>query len=210
MSTLRPCLTITGALLVLCCGVYPALVTAAASVIAPSGANGSLLVEDGKVVGSRLVGQSVADWKAHPEYLWGRPSAASEDAATKLTVSSGSNYGPTNATLVDEVKARVEILRATGVSGPIPADLVTKSASGLDPHVSPEAAAIQAPRIAAARKITPSDVQAIVTATTEWSTLGMLGEPRVNVLLVNRELDRRYPVAPPPSPVTEATAPPSP
>ncbi len=195
MENLRPCLVISAALFVLCCGVYPGVVTAGAQVLFKDEANGSLLSRDGKVVGSEIIGQSVADWAAHPEYLWGRPSGASNDAATNITYSSGSNYGPMNGAYLDEVKARVALLRSTGVTGPVPADLVTKSASGLDPHISPAAAAIQAPRIASARHVPESAVRDFIARHTETSTFGFLGEPRVNVLLVNLDLDAQAPYA---------------
>jgi len=195
MTILRSCLVITSALLFLCCFLYPAVVTAGAQTLFSEQANGSLVSRDGKVVGSAIIGQSVADWAAHPEYLWGRPSAASNDAATNITYSSGSNYGPMNGAYLDEVKARVALLRNSGVTGPVPADLVTKSASGLDPHISPAAAAIQAPRIASVRHLPESKVQELIEKHTEASTLGFLGEPRVNVLLVNLDLDAEAPYA---------------
>ena len=197
MQILRPCFVITSALLVLCCFVYPGVVTAGAQVLFQDKANGSLIVRDGKVVGSSIIGQSVTDWAAHPEYIWGRASAASNDAATGITYSSGSNYGPLNPTLLDEVKARVALLRASGVNGPIPADLVTKSASGLDPHISPAAAELQVPRVASTRKIAESAVRSAISAHTEQSSLGFVGEPRVNVLLVNLDLDQQAPYAAP-------------
>lgn len=198
MTQLRPCLVVTSALLFACCLVYPAVVTAGAQVLFKDQANGSLLVQGEKLRGSSLIGQSVADWAAHPQYLWGRPSAASNDAATGITYSSGSNYGPMNGALLDEVKARITLLRASGVQGAIPVDLVTKSASGLDPHISPAAAELQVPRIAAARKLPESRVRDLVAKHTEQSTLGLLGEPRVNVLLVNLDLDAQAPYAAPP------------
>jgi K+-transporting ATPase ATPase C chain len=207
MKMLRPCFVITFALLLLCCLVYPGVVTAGAQVLFRDQANGSLVVQNGKLVGSSLIGQSVADWGAHPEYLWGRASAASNDAATNITYSSGSNYGPLNGALLDEVKARVALLRASGVTGPIPADLVTKSASGLDPHVSPASAEIQVPRIAATRKISQSKVRELVARHTEQSSLGFIGEPRVNVLLVNLDLDSQAPYAA--SPAAAASAAPA-
>jgi K+-transporting ATPase ATPase C chain len=197
MKQLRPLFVITGALFVLCCLIYPAVVTAAAQVLFRDQANGSLLERNGKVVGSAIIGQSVADWAAHPEYLWGRASAASNDAATGITYSSGSNYGPLNGALLDEVKARVALLRASGVNGPIPADLVTKSASGLDPHISPASAELQVARIASTRKVDESKVKELIASHTEQSTLGLLGEPRVNVLLVNLDLDSQAPYAAP-------------
>jgi K+-transporting ATPase ATPase C chain len=204
MNQLRPCFVITLALLVVCCVVYPGVVTAGAQVLFKDQANGSLIEKNGKVVGSAIIGQSVADWAAHPEYVWGRPSGASNDAATNITYSSGSNYGPMNSALLDEVKARVALLRGSGVNGAIPADLVTKSASGLDPHISPAAAEIQVPRIASTRKIAESKVEALIASHTEQSTLGFLGEPRVNVLLVNLDLDAQAPYAAPPKPASSA------
>ena len=204
MKLLRPCFVITFALLVLCCLVYPGIVTASAQVLFRDQANGSLIERDGKVLGSALIGQSVADWAAHPEYVWGRPSGASNDASTNITYSSGSNYGPMNPTLLDEVKARVALLRGSGVNGPIPADLVTKSASGLDPHVSPAAAEIQVPRIASTRKVAESKVREMIANRTEHSSLGFLGEPRVNVLLVNLDLDTQAPYTAPAKPAPSA------
>ncbi len=201
MRQLRACLSITLVLFVLTCVVYPTLVTAAAQLGFSERANGSLVMRDGKVVGSALIGQTFADEGAHPEYLWGRPSAASDVAVTSdgasplvVTYSGGSNYGPLHPALADEIAARVALLRATGVEGPIPVDLVTKSASGLDPHVSPASAAIQIARIAKARRTTRERVEAIVAAHTEGRTLGLLGEPRVDVLAVNLTLDRELPM----------------
>jgi len=191
MNQLRPCLVITAALLGLCCFVYPGVVTAGAQALFPVQANGSLVERNGQVVGSALIGQSIADWAAHPEYFWGRASAASNDAASGITYSSGSNYGPLNPALLEEVKARVALLRASGVTGEIPADLVTKSASGLDPHISPASASIQVPRVARARKLPEAAVRELIAAHTESSTLGFVGEPRVNVLLLNLALDER-------------------
>lgn len=189
MKILRPCLVTTALLLVLCCGLYPALVTGAAQALFPRQANGSLIEEGGRVRGSALIGQTFADNAAHPEYFWGRPSAASVDGATGVTYSSGSNYGPLHPSLRDEVRARVAALRATGVTGPIPVDLVTKSASGLDPHISPAAAEVQVPRVARARSMPEARVRSLVAAHTEGSTLAVLGEPRVNVLALNLALD---------------------
>ncbi len=198
MNQLRPCIVITSALLVLCCVLYPGVVTAGAQILFKDQANGSLVLKDGKVVGSSLIGQSVADWAQHPEYLWGRPSAASNDSATNITYSSGSNYGPLNGTLSDEVRARVALLRGSGVEGAIPADLVTKSASGLDPHISPAAADVQVPRVAITRKMPEAKVREIFQSHTEQSSLGFMGEPRVNVLLSNLDLDAQAPYAAPP------------
>jgi len=203
MNQIRSCFVITLALLLACCCVYPGVVTVFAQLLFREQANGSLLEQGGKVVGSSLIGQSVADWAAHPEYLWGRASAATNDAATGITYSSGSNYGPLNGALLDEVKARIGVLRASGVSGAIPVDLLTKSASGLDPHISPAAAELQVPRIAQSRRLAESKVRELFAARTEQSTFGLLGEPRVNVLLVNLDLDRQAPYAAP-SPASSA------
>jgi len=197
MNQLRPCLVVTSALLALCCFVYPSVVTAGAQALFPGPANGSLIERDGKTVGSALIGQSITDWAAHPEYFWGRPSAAANDAATGITYSSGSNYGPLNGALLAEVSARVATLRASGVTGAIPADLVTKSASGLDPHLSPASAELQVPRIAATRHLSASKVRELIATRTEQSSLGFVGEPRVNVLLLNLDLDRQAPYAHP-------------
>jgi K+-transporting ATPase ATPase C chain len=192
MNQLRPCLVVTGALLAICCVVYPAIVTGASRVAFPNQASGSLIERDGKVIGSSLIGQSFDKPEEHPEYFWSRPSAASVDSATGILYSSGSNYGPLNASLEDEVKSRVASLRAAGATGPIPVDLVTKSASGIDPHVSPAAAEVQLARVAKARNASESDVRALVEKHTEGRTLGFLGEPRVNVLDVNLDLDQRW------------------
>ncbi len=191
MKILRPCLVLTAALLFLCCVAYPALVTAVAHLAFPHQAEGSLVTEGGRVRGSSLIGQTFEHPEQHPEYFWGRPSAASVDSATGVTYSSGSNYGPLHPALRDEVTARVAALRATGVQGPIPVDLVTKSASGLDPHISPAAAEVQVERVARARHLPDDAVRALVSAHTLRSTFGLLGEPRVNVLELNLDLDAR-------------------
>lgn len=196
MKILRPCLVITAVLLFLCCALYPAIVTAASAALFPQKAEGSLIVKDGKVVGSSLLGQTFDKPEAHPEYFWGRPSAVSVDPATGVLVSGGSNHGPLNPALKDEVAARIAALRATGVAGPIPVDLVTKSASGLDPHVSIAAARIQIPRIAKARGMSEDAVLALVGAHTEAPTLGILGDSRVNVLELNLALDTAKPISP--------------
>ena len=191
MKILRPCLVLTAALLALCCALYPAAVTALAQGMFPRRADGSLVVRDGRVRGSSLLGQTFAHPEAHPEYFWGRPSAASVDPATGVTVSSGSNLGPLSPALRDAVAARVAALRATGVTGAVPVDLVTASASGLDPHLSPAAVDVQVPRVARARGMSPDVVRAMVRANTEGPTLGLLGAPRVNVLALNLALDDR-------------------
>ena len=195
IKNLRACLAITAILLVLCCAFYPAVVTAAAQAVFPSQANGSLLVQNGVTRGSSLLGQTFGDNAQWPEYFWGRPSAASPDAATSVLYSSGSNYGPLNPALKDEVEARVKALRDTGVTGPIPVDLVTKSASGLDPHLSPAAIEVQIPRVAKARGMQEAELRALIAEHTEAPTLGFMGERRANVLTLNLALDAKRPVA---------------
>lgn len=209
MKMLRPCLVVTAFLLLACCVLYPAVVTAAAQAFFPHQANGSLIEENGKTRGSLLLGQTLDRPMEHLEYFWGRPSAASTDSATGVVVSAGSNYGPMNAALKDEVSQRVAALRATGVTGPIPVDLVTKSGSGLDPHISIAAAEVQIPRVARARGLSEAEVRALVQQHTEGSWLGFLGEPRVNVLACNLALDAKRAVSPVVSPVASAFAPPS-
>ncbi len=188
-NALRSSLSITAILLILCGGIYPAVVTVAAQLLLPAEANGGALVEQGVVRGAKLIGQTFDDPTQWPAYFWGRPSAASVDAATSVLVSSGSNYGPLNPALREEVSARVKALRDSGVTGPIPVDLVTKSASGLDPHISPAAAEIQIPRVAKARGLSEPELRSLVAANTEGPTLGFLGEARVNVLTLNLALD---------------------
>jgi K+-transporting ATPase ATPase C chain len=207
MKLLRPCLVVTAFLLVVCTVLYPAVVTAAAQALFPHQANGSLIEQNGKVVGSSLIGQAFEKPMEHLEYFWARPSGATVDNDTKVLVSGGSNYGPLNPSLADEVKQRVEMLRATGVTGPVPVDLVTKSASGVDPHVSVAAAEIQIPRVAKARDMSEADLRALVREHTEGSTFGFLGEPRVNVLELNLALDARKKVAPVVSPRAAEFAP---
>ena len=187
MKTLRACAVITALLLLLCAGAYPLAVTAAAQTLFPRQARGELVTVNGRVRGSALLGQGTA----RADLFWWRPSAASVDGATGVTVSGGSNLSPTNPTLHDAVRARVAALRASGVTGAIPADLVTASASGLDPHISPEAAVVQIPRIARARGVPEESLRALVNAHTEPRTLGLLGEPRVNVLRLNLALEPR-------------------
>jgi K+-transporting ATPase ATPase C chain len=168
---------------------YPAAVTAIAQAVFPSQANGSMIVVDGKTVGSSLIGQAFND----PKYLWGRPSAAGVTDANPggydANSSAGSNLGPTSKALIDRVTAAVDQLRAANGNGPVPVDLVTTSASGLDPEISPAAAAYQVARIAAARGIGESAVRTVIDRHTQQPFLGFLGEARVNVLLVNLDLE---------------------
>src|SRR5262249_52611888 len=149
-------------------------------------ANGSLIVRDGKTMGSALIGQPFDD----PKYFWGRPSATSP-FGYNASASGASNLSPTNADLIKTVQGRVDALRAAdpGNAAPVPVDLVTASGSGLDPHISPAAALYQVARVARARKMSPSDVEALVQRRTEGRQLGFLGEPRVNVLALNLALD---------------------
>ena len=185
---LRPALT-SLILFTLITGVaYPLVVTGIAQVIFPFQANGSLIVKDGKVVGSALIGQPFDE----PKYFWGRPSATSPFGYNAGS-SSGSNLSPTNPDLIKAVQGRVEALRAAdpGNTAPVPVDLVTASGSGLDPHISPAAALYQVPRVARERKLAPDAVRALVERNTDGRFLGLLGEPRVNVLALNLALDGR-------------------
>ena len=163
--------------------LYPALVTAISQVVFPNQANGSFITVDGKTLGSSLIGQAFEE----PKYFWGRPSAAG--AGYDGMASAGSNLGPTSAKLVQDVTDRVAALRAANGDAPIPVDLVTSSASGLDPDISPEAAAYQVARVAAARGVTEDQVRAAVARHTEKPALAFLGESRVNVLELNLDLD---------------------
>lgn len=189
-SLLRPTLVLFGALTLLCGVLYPAAVTGIGRVAFPHQAGGSLIEIDGKTVGSTLIGQPFAA----PGHFWGRPSATTP-MPDNAAGSGGSNLGPTNPALLDAVKARVDALRQAdpGNRAPIPVDLVTASASGLDPEISVAAAEYQAPRIAAARKIPVAQVRALIARYRQDPVLGILGEARVNVLALNLALDGRTP-----------------
>ncbi|HXA03397.1 MAG TPA: potassium-transporting ATPase subunit KdpC [Bryobacteraceae bacterium] len=190
LGQLLPAVRIVLVLTVLTGMLYPALVTGIARAIFPKQANGSLIEANGKVIGSELIGQKFSK----PEYFQGRPSAAGDgyDAAN----SGASNFGPTNQKLVDRIKADAEKFHKENpeFSGPIPADLLTASASGLDPHLSPASAAAELPRVAKARGVSPAQVQELLDRHTESRQLGFLGEPRVNVLKLNLALDSMYPM----------------
>jgi K+-transporting ATPase ATPase C chain len=185
-AQLRPAVVLLVLLSVLTGLVYPAIVTAIAQVVFPHQANGSLIVTDGKVVGSALIGQPFDD----PKYFWGRPSATSPFQYNAGS-SSGSNLGPTNPALTKAVQERVDALRAAdpGNTALVPVDLVTTSGSGLDPHISPAAAMYQVSRVAKARKMDEAAVRRLVEQHTEGRQFGFLGEPRVNVLALNLALD---------------------
>jgi len=179
------------ALLTLITGViYPLVVTAIAQVALPAQANGSLIVKDGKAIGSELIGQPFDD----PRYFWGRLSATAPFPYNAAS-SSGSNLGPTNPALIDEVQGRIDTLKAADPSNtqPNPVDLVTSSGSGLDPHISPAAAEYQVARVARARGLDEAVVRQLITQHTQGRQLGVLGEPRVNVLELNLALDETQP-----------------
>jgi K+-transporting ATPase ATPase C chain len=186
ITHIRPCLVLF-ALLTLITGVaYPALITVIAQVVFHDQANGSVVMQDGRAIGSRLIGQSFDDAK----YCWGRPSATGP-MGYNYSASSGSNLGPTNPALLDAIKGRVEAILAAhpDQNSPIPVDLVTASGSGLDPHISPAAAEYQVARIAKVRGLSEDKVREVVILNTEGRSLGVLGEPRVNVLQLNLSLD---------------------
>jgi potassium-transporting ATPase KdpC subunit len=187
---LLPALRITLVMTVLTGLIYPLAVTGLCQVLFHDKANGSLITVNDQVVGSALIGQNFS----RKQYFQPRPSAAGNDGYDP-TASGGSNLGPTNQKLIDRVKASVEKFRKENPTfkGPLPADLVTTSGSGLDPHISPASAAAQVNRVARARGIPAEQLQSIVDKHTEGRDLGFLGEPRVNVLLLNLALDRQFP-----------------
>jgi K+-transporting ATPase ATPase C chain len=181
---LYPAVALLALLTVMTGLAYPAAITAVAQLAFPHQANGSLIVVDGKTLGSALIGQAFDQ----PGYLWGRPSAAGTDGYD-ANGSAGSNLGPTSQALIDRISAEVDRLRAANGDAPIPVDLVTTSASGLDPDISPDAADYQVERIATARGLTVEAIRAVIARHTETPLFGFLGEPRVHVLAVNLDLD---------------------
>jgi K+-transporting ATPase ATPase C chain len=196
LKEIRPAIVFIVALTIITGLVYPLAMTGIAGVIFPSRSQGSLIERDGKVVGSELIGQVFTK----DEYFHGRPSATvapdpkdptkNVDAPYNAANSGGSNLGPTNQALIDRVKGDVEKLKEENSSVPVPIDLVTTSGGGLDPHISPAAALFQVPRVAKARNMPEDRVRQLVEEQTEGRFLGLLGEPRVNVLALNLALDR--------------------
>jgi K+-transporting ATPase ATPase C chain len=196
LREIRPAIVVLVALTLITGLVYPLVMIGIAGVVFPRQAQGSLIERDGKVVGSELIGQVFTSDK----YFHGRPSATTApdpNDATKTVPapynaanSGGSNLGPSNKALIDRVQGDIDALKKENPTAPVPADLVTTSASGLDPHISPEAALFQVPRIAKARNLPEDRVRRLVDDNTEGRFLGLLGEPRVNVLLLNLALDR--------------------
>jgi potassium-transporting ATPase KdpC subunit len=171
--------------------VYPLGVTGLAQLFFPDKANGQLIEKNATPVGSRLIGQAFTG----PGYFHSRPSAAGMGNGYDATASGGSNYGPTNKMLIDRVNGDVQRMQAENPSVPVPIDLVTASGSGLDPHISPAAAEFQVPRIARERQMSEIDVRLLIARHTEGRQLGFLGEPRVNVLELNIDLDTSHPPA---------------
>jgi K+-transporting ATPase ATPase C chain len=196
LREIRPAIVVLVALTLITGLVYPLAMTGIAGLIFPRQAQGSLIERDGKVVGSELIGQVFTSDK----YFHGRPSATTapdpKDATKTIPApynaanSGGSNLGPSNKALIDRVQGDIEALKKENPAAAVPADLVTTSASGLDPHISPEAALFQVPRIAKARNLPEDRIRQLVEDNAEGRFLGLLGEPRVNVLLLNLALDR--------------------
>ena len=187
LTQLRPALSMLVILVALTGLAYPIAMTGVAGVVFPEAANGSLVMRDGKIVGSSLIGQAFT----RPEYFKPRPSAAG--TGYDASASSGTNLGPTSAKLAERLKTDADALRAAGITGPIPADAITTSGSGLDPDISPAYAEMQVAGVATARGMTSAKVSELVAAHTKGRTIGILGEPRVNVLELNMALDQEVP-----------------
>ena len=187
LSEIRPAIVVFVLMSALTGLAYPLVITGVSQVVFPYQANGSLIEQDGKIVGSKLIAQNFDQ----PHYFWSRPSTASYNGSA----STGSNLGPTNTALLDAVKGRVEALKAADPENnrPVPVDLVTASGSGLDPHISPASAEYQVQRVAKARGLSPEQVRDLVAKHTEGRQLGFLGEPRVSVLELNLALDELRP-----------------
>ena len=185
LTHLRPAVVLFALFTILTGLLYPLAITGVAQVAMPAAANGSMIEKDGAVVGSALIGQSFAS----PRYFHGRPSGAGT-AGYDASASSGSNLGPTSKALAERIAGDVQKTKAgDGIAGPVPADLVTASGSGLDPHVSPASALAQVTRVARERGLNETDVKALVERSVEKRLLGLIGEPRVNVLALNMALD---------------------
>jgi K+-transporting ATPase ATPase C chain len=185
MKDIRPAILLLIIFTIICGGIYPAVVTGVAYALFPKQAAGSFITDKGgKEIGSTLIGQPFSDAK----YFWPRPSATS-DFGFNAMASGGSNAGPTNPAYLQTVADRVKAIKDTGVTGKVPADLVQASASGLDPHVTPESALLQVSRVAKARGVSEDLLVKAVAQATEGRQLGFLGEPRVNVLELNVKLD---------------------
>jgi K+-transporting ATPase ATPase C chain len=189
MKDIKPAILLFIIFTIICGGIYPALVTGIAHAVFPNQAKGSFITDkSGKEIGSALIGQPFSDAK----YFWPRPSATS-DFGFNAMASGGSNAGPTNPAYLQTVGDRVKSLRDSGVTGKVPADMVQASASGLDPHITPESAWLQVARVARMRGVSEDVVIKAVAQATEGRQLGFLGEPRVNVLVLNLKLDRLAP-----------------
>ena len=189
MKDLRTAILLFIVFTVICGGIYPLAVTGIAQALFPKQANGSLIVgKNGQELGSSLIGQPFSA----PKYFWPRPSATNDFAYNPIA-SGGSNAGPTNPDYLKTVTEKVKAYRDSGVTGPLPAELVQASASGLDPHISPEAAALQIPRVARARRMVEAELAKAVAKATEERQFGILGEARVNVLVLNLKMDKLIP-----------------